>query len=88
MDHSGDAAAGLFILLLFLVLGLVGFCLYIMPTIVAFTRKHRQRVPILVINFFLGWSVVAWVLTLAWSLSNDVETPPPAPTPAVPPGFR
>ncbi|MBI2682132.1 MAG: superinfection immunity protein [Acidobacteriales bacterium] len=86
-NNSGDAAAGLFIILLFLVLALVGFCLYITPTIVAFTRKHRQRVPILVINFFLGWSVVAWVLTLAWSLSNDVETPQPVPPP-VPPGFH
>ena len=83
MNNNGDAAAGIFVLLLLLVLGLVGFCLYIMPTIVAFTRKHKQRVPILVINFFLGWSVIAWVLTLAWSLSNDVEAPPP-----VPPGFR
>jgi cytochrome c biogenesis protein CcdA len=88
MHHNGDAAVGLFILLLFLVLGLVGFCLYLMPAIVAFTRKHRQRVPILVINLFLGWSVVAWVLTLAWSLSNDVEAPPPAPAPLLPPGVR
>ena len=83
--HNNDAAGGIILLLIILIGIAIGFCVYAIPTFIAFSRKHRQRGPILVINFFLGWSVVAWVLTLAWSLSNDVETPPPPP---VPPGFR
>ena len=44
--------------------------LYFMPTIVAVRRKHRNAVPIFVINLFFGWTLIAWVLLLAWSLSG------------------
>lgn len=49
-----------------LVLIFVG--LYFLPTILAVVRKNRRVAQIVVINAFLGWTCVAWVLTLAWSL--------------------
>jgi hypothetical protein len=37
--------------------------------IVAAGRKHQSGNGILVVNLFLGWTVLGWVLALAWSLS-------------------
>jgi Superinfection immunity protein len=62
---------------------LFGFALYITPTIVALDRKHRQTAPIAAINLFFGWTVIGWVVALAWSLTTDVKTPAP-PTTAYP----
>ncbi len=43
--------------------------LYFLPSIIAIVRGHPQVGPILVINFLLGWTLIAWVLVLAWSVS-------------------
>jgi FtsH-binding integral membrane protein len=44
--------------------------LYLVPTFIAYRRQHINRVPILVINIFFGWSFIGWVAWLAWSLTN------------------
>lgn len=43
---------------------------YLIPTIIAFTRSHASKWGIGVLNIVLGWSVVFWVVALIWSLSN------------------
>jgi Superinfection immunity protein len=43
--------------------GLVG--LYFLPTIVAASRKVPNVGSIAVINVFLGWTLVGWVVALA-----------------------
>src|SRR5438309_3950809 len=51
-----------------LLLGLVGLIvvagLYFLPSIIAFSR-HQQEGMVFVINFFLGWTLVGWVVALA-----------------------
>ena len=42
---------------------------YCLPMIVASRRKHHQRNSIAIINFFLGWTVLGWIIALAWSMS-------------------
>ena len=44
---------------------------YLFPAIIAEKRAHRHSGPIWVINIFLGWTFLAWVICLAWSVSND-----------------
>jgi len=39
------------------------------PIWIAVLRGHPNWVPIAVINFFLSWTVIAWIICLAWSLS-------------------
>lgn len=39
--------------------------LYFLPTIVAFSRKVINRGSVAVINVFLGWTLVGWVVALA-----------------------
>lgn len=40
------------------------------PIWIAVFRGHPNWVPIAVINFFLSWTVIAWIICLAWSLSS------------------
>ena len=55
-------------LLLLFVVG-VALALYFLPTVVAMARGHRQTVPILLLNVFLGWTFLGWVFALIWSAS-------------------
>lgn len=49
---------------------LVQICLavpiYFLPCILAGTR-HRNYVPIAVLNLFLGWTIFGWVAALVWA---------------------
>ncbi|WP_327304612.1 superinfection immunity protein [Streptomyces sp. NBC_01298] len=38
---------------------------YFVPTFVAFGRGVPNKGSVLVVNLFLGWSVVGWVVALA-----------------------
>ncbi|MFI7006826.1 superinfection immunity protein [Streptomyces sp. NPDC050145] len=45
---------------------------YFIPTLVAFGRGVRNAGSVLVINLFLGWTLVGWVVALAMAArSND-----------------
>jgi Superinfection immunity protein len=49
-----------------------GFVFYFLPAIVAFARSKRDAGSILVLNFFLGWTAIGWVIALVWALKQDV----------------
>jgi hypothetical protein len=89
--------------IIILVLLLAGFVAYWAPTIVAVMRKDQlpNVWSVLVINFFLGWTLVGWVVALALACrsaptqSRYVVPPswvtgpgqqPPAPPTDYPPG--
>ena len=36
--------------------------LYFLPTMVAFNRHHHQRGAIFVLNVFLGWTFLGWIV--------------------------
>ena len=68
-----------------IVLGIVAIAaiyLYWLPTAVALERQHHHRMPIIIVNAFLGWTFVGWVCALAWSASH--VKPVPVPNPFVP----
>lgn len=48
-----------------LILGL----LYFIPVFVARSRAHHQVGSITVINVFLGWTLIGWVVALAMACS-------------------
>ena len=58
-------------LLISLGIWVVIISLYFVPCVIAFRRKHTNRISILIINFFLGWTIAGWVVALAWSLQTD-----------------
>ncbi|MEL6606672.1 MAG: superinfection immunity protein [Bacteroidota bacterium] len=45
------------------------FTLYLLPTIIAGIRNNNFS-AILVLNLFLGWTLVGWVVSLSWSLAS------------------
>jgi threonine/homoserine/homoserine lactone efflux protein len=47
--------------------------LYFLPTIIAFIRKKTNAVSILLLNLFLGWTLVGWVIALVWSTAKDLH---------------
>ena len=44
--------------------------LYFAPSIVALIREHHNKAPIIVINLFLGWTFLGWVVALAMAVSQ------------------
>ena len=44
---------------------------YLFPTLRATGRRHRNTTAIAVLNVFLGWTVIGWVVALAWAEKND-----------------
>jgi len=47
------------------------FCLYFLPTIVAIIKKKNNTGAILVLNFFLGWTFIGWIVSLVWALASE-----------------
>jgi hypothetical protein len=49
-----------------------GFLMYFLPTILAFARNKRDTAAILLLNLFLGWTMIGWVVALVWAVKADV----------------
>ncbi|MDD2318819.1 MAG: superinfection immunity protein [Geobacteraceae bacterium] len=62
---NGSAGVGIVIALIFC----IGF--YFLPTMIGFSRKKENKIAILLLNLFLGWSLVGWVVALVWAVSKD-----------------
>ncbi|MBU0633975.1 MAG: superinfection immunity protein [Candidatus Omnitrophica bacterium] len=44
------------------------FAVYFLPTLIAFLRQHRNKLAIFLLNLLLGWTVLGWVVSLVWSV--------------------
>lgn len=53
-----------------LIVFFVGLAVYFLPTLVASTRLHPNSKPIMLLNVFLGWTLIGWVGALVWSASK------------------
>jgi Superinfection immunity protein len=52
----------------------ITFVLYWLPSLLAYHWRHRNRTAILITNFFLGWTIIAWIVILIWACTNNRET--------------
>ncbi len=52
---------------------LFSLLVYFIPSVVAIKRKHNNSVSILILNIFLGWTFLGWVLALVWSFTDNVR---------------
>jgi hypothetical protein len=54
------------------IFGIFGFIfslvIYFLPTIIAFARRHRNTLAIFLVNCFLGWTFIGWVIALVWAV--------------------
>lgn len=43
--------------------------LYFSPSIAAGVRGHEKTSGIVVLNLFLGWTFIGWVIAMVWAVS-------------------
>ena len=48
------------------------FVMYFLPSLVAFARSKRDTAAIVLLNLFLGWTMIGWVVALVWAVKTDV----------------
>ena len=48
---------------------------YFLPAIIASARNHHQRLAIFVLNLFLGWTFLGWLLALIWACTAVKKDP-------------
>jgi hypothetical protein len=49
----------------------IAFVVYFLPSFIAGLRDHRQNGAIFIVNLFLGWTFIGWVIALAWSFTSE-----------------
>ncbi|MCL0049765.1 superinfection immunity protein [Peptococcaceae bacterium] len=59
--------------LLFLLVVIFLLSLYFTPTIIGIVRKKKDTIAIAVLNMFLGWTFVGWIISLVWALKTDTQ---------------
>ncbi len=58
-----------------LIVGIIGLAIYFIPSLVAYKKQHIQKQAILILNIFLGWTFIGWVVALIWSVTKRENTP-------------
>jgi len=48
----------------------ISLAFYFLPTIIALIRRHKNALPIFLLNFFLGFTLIGWVVALVWSVTR------------------
>lgn len=49
--------------------------LYFLPTYEASKRKHVNTGAIALVNIFLGWTLIGWVVAIAWAFKHPEPLP-------------
>lgn len=73
--------------------------LYLLPTYEGWNKEHPNLVSIALVNIFLGWSLIGWVIALVWAFrkpepsgsahkTENFAYAPPAPLPPLPSPLR
>jgi uncharacterized sodium:solute symporter family permease YidK len=50
-----------------IVLWMVALIAYLVPSIVAEERNSKKLHPIIIVNVFLGWTVIGWIIAMKWA---------------------
>ena len=53
-----------------IILFILSLAFYFLPTIIALIRGHRNTLAIFLLNFFLGWTFIGWVVSLVWAVAK------------------
>jgi hypothetical protein len=73
MGNMIEDVIGLVLVLMFIPLCLG---LYFLPTIVASRRHVPNAGPLVIVNVFLGWTLLGWVIALAWAMRDVPDRSP------------
>ncbi len=57
-----------------LALGLFfSFIFYFLPSLLAYCLGKENFIAIFVLNFFLGWTFLGWIVCLTWTFVKDKD---------------
>lgn len=45
--------------------------IYFLPTVIGMIRKKSNRGAIFLLNLFLGWTFIGWIVSLVWACTSD-----------------
>ena len=54
--------------------------LYFAPALVARSRKHKSAQAITLLNIFLGWTVLGWIVAAVWAHTGNTRAGEPDPS--------
>lgn len=54
--------------LILMLIGFIGVIVAFIPTYIAFGRKNPYKWIILIINIFIGWTGIGWLILLIYTL--------------------
>ena len=61
-------------ILIIIIWGILGLLIYFIPTFIARKKNHLQKTAITLVNIFLGWTFVGWVVALVWAVMKQPES--------------
>lgn len=79
MSDSGSAFGAIMLVIVF-------FAVYFLPSIIATNRDHKNSTSITVLNLLLGWTMIGWVIAIVWAYSDNVESNEVGKDPTISPG--
>ena len=53
--------------LVFLSVAVLGIFLYFIPSVIAYSHNKKNAIGVLMLNIFLGWTIIGWGAALIWS---------------------
>ena len=56
-----------------LIFFLIVVTIYFLPSIIGVGRNCKKQNGIIVLNIFLGWTLIGWVGSLVWSVSGEIK---------------
>lgn len=57
---------------LIIIVMIFSFIFYLIPSMIAFALRHPQRWIIFLINIFMGWTLIGWVVLFTWSIKSNI----------------
>lgn len=55
-------------------IGLLVVLIALLPTLIAFRRKHEHRIGITFLNLLAGWTGIGWIVALVWAMKPEAAS--------------
>ena len=56
-----------------IILTFFGLLIYFLPAFIATAKKKQNSTAITILNLFLGWTILGWIIALVWAATVDIH---------------